>query len=138
MAYVHRQGMRAEVARDIRNVLQAPNRGVAEINLKSILEKYSKTVPKLAAWMELNLPEGLTVMELPEPHRRFLRTTNMMERLNLEIRRLTRMVTIFPNEASRLRLMSALLMEVDEDGQMGKRYLTLTEPMDCISMKAVV
>jgi len=63
-------------------------------------------------------------MELPEPHRRLLRTTNMVERLNLEIRRRTRVVTIFPNMASCLRLVSALLMEVDEDWQMGKRYLT--------------
>jgi putative transposase len=100
--------------------------------LKSILEKYSKTVPKLTAWMELNLPEGLTVMELPEPHRRFLRTTNMVERLNLEIRRQTRVVTIFPNEPSCLRLASALLMEVDEDWQMGKRYLSFQEKEDSV------
>jgi putative transposase len=124
MAYVPRQGMRAEVARDIRTVLQAPDRGVAESNLKSIVQKYSTTVPRLSVWMEMNLPEGLTVMELPEPHRRLLRTTNMVERLNEEIRRRTRVVTIFPNEASCLRLVSALLMEVDEDWQMGKRYLT--------------
>ncbi len=124
MAYIPRQAMRAEVARDIRTVLQAPDRATAETNMKTIVQKYSKTVPRLSAWMELNLPEGLTVMELPEPHRRFLRTTNMVERLNLEIRRRTRVVTIFPNEASCLRLVSALLMEVDEDWQMGKRYLT--------------
>jgi putative transposase len=74
--------------------------------------------------METNTPEGLTVMELPEPHRRLLRTTNMVERINLEIRRRTRVVTIFPNEASCLRMVSALLMEVDEDWQMGKRHLT--------------
>jgi putative transposase len=124
MAYIPRQAMRSEVARDIRTVLQAPDRAMAETNLKTIVQKYSKIVPRLSAWMELNLPEGLTVMELPEPHRRFLRTTNMVERLNLEIRRRTRVVTIFPNEASCLRLVSALLMEVDEDWQMGKRYLT--------------
>jgi transposase-like protein len=83
--------------------------------------------------MELNLPEGLTVMELPEPHRRLLRTTNMVERLNLEIRRRTRVVTIFPNEASCLRLVSALLMEVDGDWRMGKRYLTFAGKEDSTS-----
>lgn len=132
-AYVPRQGMRLEVARDIRTVLQAPNRSMAEANLKTVVQKYSKTIPRLSAWMELNLPEGLTVMELPEPHRRLLRTTNMVERLNLEIRRRTRVITIFPNTASCLRLVSALLMEVDEDWQMGKRYLTFPEKENSIS-----
>lgn len=127
MAYVPRQGMRREVASDIRTVLQASDRTMAETNLKAIVQKYSKTVPRLSAWMELNLPEGLTVMELPEPHRRLLRTTNMVERLNLEIRRRTRVVTIFPNMGSCLRLVSALLMEVDENWQMGKRYLTFPD-----------
>jgi putative transposase len=63
-------------------------------------------------------------MELSKPHRRLLRTTNMVKRLNEKIRRRTRVVMIFPNEASCLRLVSALLMEADEDWQMGKRYLT--------------
>jgi putative transposase len=127
MAYVPRQGMRKGVARDIRAVLQAPDRVTAESNLKTLTTKYSKTMARLSVWMETNLPEGLTVMELPEPHRRLLRTTNMVERLNLEIRRRTRVVTIFPNEASCLRLVSALLMEVDEEWRMGKRYLTFSE-----------
>ena len=133
MAYVPRQAMRREVAGDIRTVLQAPDRAMAETNLKAIVQKYSKNIPRLSAWMELNLPEGWTVMALPEPHRRLLRTTNMVERLNLEIRRRTRVVTIFPNTDSCLRLVSALLMEVDEKWQMGKRYLTFSEGEQLIS-----
>jgi putative transposase len=128
MAYAPRQAMRVVIARDIRTVLQAADRGMAEANLKLIVQKYSKRIPRLSAWMEANLPEGLTVMEFPESHRRLLRTTNMIERLNREIRRRTRVVTIFPNVASCQRLISAILMEVDEEWQMGKRYLTFPKP----------
>jgi len=132
MAYVPRQAMRMEVAREIRTVLQAPDRVMAEANLKALVLKYSKTVPRLSLWMEGNLAEGLTVMEFPEAHRRLLRTTNMVERQNLEIRRRTRVVTIFPNVASCLRLISALLMEVDEGWQMGKRYLSYPRKEDLV------
>jgi transposase-like protein len=60
----------------------------------------------------------------PFEHRRRIRTTNMLERVNQEIRRRTRVVNIFPNEASCLRLVSAILMEKDEDWQTGRRYLS--------------
>jgi transposase-like protein len=130
MAYVPRQAMRGEVAREIRTVLQAPDRVMAEANLKALVLKYSKTVPRLSVWMEENLAEGLTVMGFPDAHRRLLRTTNMVERQNLEIRRRTRVVTIFPNVGSCLRLISALLMEVDEGWQMGKRYLSYPRKED--------
>jgi putative transposase len=73
MAYVPRQAMRGEVAREIRTVLQAPDRAIAEANLKALVLKYSKTVPRLSVWMEENIAEGLTVMGFPEAHRRLLR-----------------------------------------------------------------
>jgi len=73
--------------------------------------------------MEENLPEGLTVFALPAAHRTRLRTTNMLERLNKEIKRRTRVATLFPNEASALRLFSAVLMETSEDWETGTMYL---------------
>ena len=73
--------------------------------------------------MEQNVPEGLTVFTRPETHRKRLRTSNMIERLNKEILRRTRVATLFPNEASLLRLVSAVLAEVDEEWQTGKSYL---------------
>ena len=54
------------------------------------------------------IPEGLTVFDLPENHRKRLRTTNVLERLNREIKRRTRVATLFPNEASLLRLVTAM------------------------------
>ena len=73
--------------------------------------------------MEANVPEGLAVFALPEPHRRRLRTTNALERLNRELHRRTRVATLFPNEASLLRLVSALVAEISEEWETGRIYL---------------
>lgn len=69
-----------------------------------------------------NLSEGFTDFDYPLKHRRTIRTTNNLERINKEICRRTGVVGLFPNEASCLRLISALLMETSEEWQIGKRY----------------
>jgi len=92
--------------------------------LERTVRKYEQAEPKLARWMEENIPEGLTAFGLPASQRRLLRTTNGLERLNQELKRRTRVVGIFPNEASCLRLVSALLMETSEEWQSGRAYLT--------------
>ena len=71
------------------------------------------------------MPESLSVFALPSEHRRMLRTTNVLERLNKEIKRRTRVATLFPNESSLLRLVSAVLNEVSEEWESGRVYLTL-------------
>ena len=119
-----RQEQRAEVAADIRAIFTALNQHEAESLLAKTVQKYAKTAPRLSTWLETAIPEGLTVFAFPAAHRRLLRTTNGVERLNKEIRRRTRVVTIFPNEASCLRLVSAILMEISEDWETGKTYLT--------------
>lgn len=126
-AYVPKQEMKASVAGDIRAIFNAQDRTEAEALLKRTVQKYAATAPKLAAWLEESLPEGLTVFAFAEPHRRLLRTTNGVERVNREIKRRTQVASIFPNEASCLRLVSALLMEASDDWQVGKAYLTFTE-----------
>jgi putative transposase len=74
--------------------------------------------------------EDLAVINLPASHRRRLRTTNLVERLNEEIRRRTRMARLFPNEASCLRLVSAVLMEISEDWQTAeRRYVVFTDQL---------
>lgn len=123
--YVPKLDMRKAVADDIRGIFNASDRGEAERLLKLAVEKYKKTAPRLASWMEANIPEGLTVFRLPTSHRRRLRTTNMLERLNKEIKRRTRVATLFPNEQSLLRLVSAVLIETSEDWETGKIYLSM-------------
>lgn len=123
--YVPRVSMRREVAEAIRAIFGAPNREEAERQLGLFVEKYRKGAPKLAAWAEENIPEGLTVYELPASHRRRLRTTNGLERLNKEIKRRTRVATLFPNEASLERLVSALLVEISEEWETGRTYINM-------------
>jgi transposase-like protein len=120
-----RQELRKQVGADIRAVFNAPDRTEAERLLKLAVQKYEKSMPRLADWMEKNLPEGLTVFNFPAEHRRRLRTTNVLERINKEIRRRTRVATLFPNEASCLRLVSAVLMEISEDWQTDLIYLRM-------------
>lgn len=121
-AHVPRQSMRIEVASDIRAMFNAPDRSTAETYLQAAIQKYAKSAPGLSAWMEDNLAEGFTVFDFPLEHRRSIRTTNSLERVNKEIRRRTKVVGMFPNEASCLRLISAILMEISEEWQIGKRY----------------
>ncbi len=125
VAYVPKVAMRSQVAADIRGVFNAPDAGEAERLLKLAIDKYRDSAPKLAEWMERSVPEGLTVFTRPSAHRRRLRTSNMLERLNQEILRRTRVATLFPNEASLLRLVSAVLAEVDEEWQTGSTYLSM-------------
>jgi transposase-like protein len=123
--YVPRIGMRTQVASDLRAIFNSPDRTEAERRLQIAVKKYEKTAPKLAAWMSENVPEGLTIFAFPEAHRRRLRTSNLLERLNKEIKRRTRVATLFPNEAALLRLVSAVLMEISEEWETEKIYLRM-------------
>ena len=124
-AYVPRLDQRAEVARAIRGVFDCPSRLAAEQRLKEIVAHYSKTAPKLATWMEENLPQGFTVFTLPAAHQQRMRTSNALERVNQELKRRTRVARVFPNEPSLLRLISALLAETSDDWETGKIYLNM-------------
>jgi transposase-like protein len=126
-AYVPRQSLKVEVAADIRAIFNAPNRQEAEALLRKSVQKYAQSAARLATWMEENLPEGFTVFAFPAPQRRLLRTTNGLERLNREIRRRSRIAAIFPNEASCLRLVTAVAMEISEDWVTGRTYICADE-----------
>lgn len=126
--YVPTVAMRAPVAADIRAIFNAPDQEEAEHLLGKFLDRYAKKAPRLAQWAEDALPQGFTVFSLPATHRRRLRTTNLVERLNEEIRRRTRVARLFPNEASCLRLVTAVVMEIADDWQTAdKRYLVFGE-----------
>ena len=130
-AYIPRLDLRAQVAEDIRTVFNSPDLDSARIRLKKVASTYALSAPKLASWMEDNLPQGFTVFALPSSHRIKLRTSNSLERVNLEIKRRTRVAGLFPNEASVLRLVSALLSEISEQWAIDPIYLnmdSLTHP----------
>jgi len=79
----------------------------------------------LANWLEETIDEPQNVFSLPAEHRKRLRTMNELERYHQEVRRRTRVVRIFPNRASCLRLTSALAMEQSEDWLTNHRYLIM-------------
>jgi putative transposase len=125
LRYIPSDAMQEEVVADLRDVFAAPERAEADRRLRGAVEKYAESASRLAEWMETNIPESLSVFCLPTQHRVRMRTSNMLERLNRELKRRSRVVSIFPNEASLLRLASAVLMEVDEGWMSGKKYLTM-------------
>jgi len=125
-SYIPTQDMKKGVASRIRAIFNAPSREESERLLERFLEDYRKIAPRLATWAEENLPEGFTVFEFPEDHRRRIRTSNMLERLNKEVNRRTRVVGIFPNAESCLRLVTAVLMEISEEWEQGRIYLKMS------------
>jgi transposase-like protein len=122
---VARQSEKKTVADELRGILQAPTGQEALERLQKMVERYAKGQPRFSKWLEENVPESLTVLQLPFERRRLLRTSNGLEHLNKEIRRRTRVASLFPNEASLLRLTSAILMETSEEWESGRRYMNL-------------
>ena len=103
------------IGAELRAVWNASKLAKAETALAELVASYRDTAPKLATWLEENVPEGLAVFTLPEHHRRRLRTSNPMERaVQQELKRRTAKVRVFPSEDSLLRLVSAILVEIDE------------------------
>ena len=97
----------------------------AEAKLAAFVAKWAEDASKLATWAEENVPEGFAVFDLglTTSQRLRLRTSNSIENLNQQVKRRTRVVRIFSNEAALLRLASAVLMEISEEWESGKRYL---------------
>ncbi len=127
-AYVPHKDLQAQVAEDIRTIFNAPDRPTAEAYLAKAVTKYQQEASRLSDWLAANISEGLTVFSFPSAVRRLLRTTNGVERLHREIRRRARVVSIFPNPAACLRLVSAVLNEISEEWLTGRTYLTLAGP----------
>jgi putative transposase len=126
-AFVPHKDMLAEVADDLRMIFNAPDRTTAEAYLAKAVLKYQKTASRLSDWMAANIPEGLTVFSFPAAFRIFLRTTNGVERLHREVRRRARVVSIFPNQASCLRLVSAVLSEISDEWLTGRTYIVFED-----------
>ena len=118
--------VKAAIGRELRSVWNAASLETAEAELKRLVAGYRQTAPKLAAWMETAVPEGLAVFKLPPDHQRRMRTSNPIERsIQQEIKRRTRKIRVFPNEASLERLVTAILVEIDETWTVSAQpYLT--------------
>jgi transposase-like protein len=121
------KSVKDELYPHLRAILDAPDIGTARLLLNQTLEKFEKKAPKAMQVLESGFDDATAVLMLPEKYRRRLRTTNGVERLNEEIRRRERVIRIFPNRESVVRLIGALLMELDDKWTSGKKYLDMTE-----------
>ena len=93
--------------------------------LASFVADYQSKAPAAVATLERGFDDATAVLALPAPYRKRLRTTNGVERRHEEIRRRERVIRIFPNRASVIRLVGALLLEQDEVWTTGKRYFEM-------------
>ncbi len=99
----------------------------ARASLEETLKACQQNAPKAMGILEQGFEDALAILAFPEPYRLRLRTTNGMERLNREIRRRESVIQIFPNQASVIRLLGALLMEANESGMHKRFYMDMTE-----------
>lgn len=97
----------------------------ARHDLAAWLTRWQDKHPKLCAWVEANIDETFAFYRLPRAHHKHLKSTNLLERLNQEIKRRTLLVRIFPDEASCLRLVQALAVETHEEWVDENRYLNM-------------
>jgi putative transposase len=119
---------RKELASDLRAIFAAPERVQAMEIAISVAKKWQgKGMEKVAEHLEEHVEECLSCLAFPESHRRRIRTTNGQQRLNQKIKRHTRVVRIFPNRESCLRLVTALAVEQSEEWVTGRRYLDMEE-----------
>ena len=117
---------RKDLAADLQAIFAATSREQALGMASSVADRWrEKGNEKVAEHVEEHVEECLTCLEFPESHRRRIRTTNGLERLNQEIKRRTRVVRIFPNRESCLRLVTALCVEQSEEWVTGRRYLDM-------------
>jgi len=110
---------------ELRWMYERRNGEEARRDLRQWLEKWSGKYPKLCQWVENQIEETWTFYRLPQAHHKHLKSTNLLERFNQEIKRRTLVVRIFPNGASCLRLIRALAAEIHENWIEATRYLNM-------------
>jgi len=115
-----------ELRERLEDALHAPAREQAEARMERIIEDYNQSHPKLATWLDETSHEVMQVYNLPQEHRKRMRTNNSLERFMEEIKRRTKVVRVFPNRNSCLRLVSAICMEQSEDWETGYDYLDMS------------
>jgi transposase-like protein len=119
---------RARLGADLREVFAATSAAQAQTAAQACAAAWQAGHPQVAAKLEAAVVDCLTCYAFPAAHRPRLRTTNGLERFHQELKRRTRVVRIFPNRASLLRLVTALAMEQSEEWVSGRRYLDMTLP----------
>lgn len=119
----------------LRTITEAPTLLAARKALSEAIEALGRRAPKLAALLDSCAEEIRSVYQLPERHRKRMRSTNMLERVNQEIKRRTRVIRIFPNEQACVRLVSTLMIELNQEW-MERIYLSMEENPETAAAEA--
>lgn len=122
-AYAPTMYLRQEIAGVLRDIYSAPTRADAKARLEKAIDQYSSKAPKLSQWLEENCEEGFAFYAYPKEHWKKIRTNNISERLNQEIKRRTRVARLFPNPEAALRVATAVVIEIHEEWISGGKYL---------------
>lgn len=117
--------LQPEIKTRLNDLYNAPDLKNAKSRKQQMLDKYQEQAPKAMELLDESFDEITAIYALPEAYRKRLRTSNSIERLNEELRRRERVIRIFPNDASLVRLMGAVLMEHHEKWMTGKKYFTM-------------
>ena len=121
-----------EMGEGLKRIFNSDNTRDARQRFDEFAEQMERKAPKAIDCLERGLEDSLAVMALPNKYWKRLKSTNMQERLIQEIRRRERVIRIFPNKDSALRLMGALLAEIHEEWQ-GRRYLDMADFHECVA-----
>jgi len=118
------KGQKEELKADLRAIFNSDDIEALQYHLEETIRKWSELKPAVADKLDEEIVDCLAVFCFPKAHRTRMRTTNTLERFNEEIRRRTRVLRIFPDERSCLRLIATLSMEQSEDWD--RRYLDMS------------
>ena len=119
--------LKRDIANDVKLIFTAENKAVAMLLARDTIARYQEKASKAMDCLENGLEDGIAVLLLPQRYRQRLRTSNLAERMNEEIRRRERVIRIFPNDDAAMRLIGALLAEKYEEWQTMAKYFDMTE-----------
>ena len=119
--------LKQDIANDVALIFKAENKAVAMLLARDTIARYEAKASKAMDCLENGLEDGIAVLLLPQRYRQRLRTSNLAERMNEEIRRRERVIRIFPNDDAAMRLIGALLAEKYEEWQAAAKYFDMTE-----------
>jgi transposase-like protein len=109
----------------LKDIFSAANREDAIDRKERLVEVLEPSKPMLSRWIDENIESCLSVYHLPDTHRRKMKSTNMLERLNQELKRRSRVIRIFPNDISCLRVLGTLCIEYSEEWTTNRKYLVM-------------
>ncbi len=116
---------RSYLSKAIKHIYQSPDKETAIKVADFVSDIYCECYPKIAKMLDEKLEETLTYFEFPQNYHRRIRTTNLIESLNSQIKRRARVINIFPNVDSVIRYVGCLLKEIDEEWQAGRAYIKI-------------